>query len=340
MKKLYTCLLFIGVVMAVQAQQKPHYTQYILNNYILNPALTGIENYFDVKVSARDQWVGLNGAPRTAYLSVQGPIDKSDTKTTPTSFQLPGENPRGEAYWENYTASKPHSGIGLILLNDHTGNFNNFTANVTYAYHIGLTPTMNLSAGFGAGINQLHRDLSKTDFGDGVTVDPAQTSSNINKLKPDLNAGLWLYSSDFFVGLSAQQIIPAAITYGDNTAPVSGKAVPHFFATAGYRFLLNDDINALPSVMVKYVSNTPTKPQVDANIKLQYQDLLWLGGSYRFQDGYAAMVGMNVANTFNIGYSYDFTKTALNTTSKGTHEIIIGFLIGNRYGDTCPRNVW
>src|SRR6266487_6874558 len=80
------------------AQQRPHYTQYILNNYILNPALTGIENYFDVKVSARDQWVGLTGAPRTTYLTIQGPIDKEDTKTTATSFQLPGQNPRGEAY--------------------------------------------------------------------------------------------------------------------------------------------------------------------------------------------------------------------------------------------------
>jgi len=326
--------------MVVQAQQKPHYTQYILNNYILNPALTGIENYWDVKVSARDQWVGLNGAPRTAYLTVQGPIDKEDTKTTPTSFQLPGENPRGESYWENYTPSKPHSGIGLILLNDHTGNFNNFTANVTYAYHIGLTPNTNLAAGFGAGINQLHRDLSKTDFGDGVNADPAQTSGNINKLKPDLNAGLWLYSRDYFVGVSAQQIIPSTISYGDNTAPVTGKAIPHFFATAGYRFLLNDDINALPSVMVKYVQGTPTNPQFDVNMKLQYQDLLWLGVSYRLQDGYAGMVGLNVANTFNIGYSYDYTKTALNTASHGTHELIIGFLIGNRYADTCPRNVW
>ena len=42
------------------AQQRPHYTQYILNNYILNPALSGIENYTDVKISTRDQWVGLN----------------------------------------------------------------------------------------------------------------------------------------------------------------------------------------------------------------------------------------------------------------------------------------
>jgi type IX secretion system PorP/SprF family membrane protein len=339
MKKLYSiCLLLITT--AAYTQQKPHYTQYILNNYILNPALSGIENYFDVKLSARDQWVGLDGAPQTTYVTIQGPIGKEDTKTSATSFAIPGGNPRGEAYWQSYTASKPHHGIGLTVVNDRTGNFNNLTATVTYAYHLGLSPTTNLSAGFGAGVNHLHRDLSKTDFGNGVMVDPAQNSNNTTQLKPELNAGLWLYSGNYFIGLSAQQIIPQSRSFGDNTAPVQGKTIPHIFATAGYRFLVSDDVNALPSIMIKYVSGTPTKPQLDLNIKLQYHDLLWAGGSYRLQDGYAAMVGVNVGNTFNVGYSYDFTKTALNTTSKGTHEIIIGFLIGNRYGDTCPRNVW
>ena len=65
------------------AQQRPHYTQYILNNYILNPAISGIENYTDVKLSARDQWVGLNGAPRTAYLLYRDPLAKMITEPPP-----------------------------------------------------------------------------------------------------------------------------------------------------------------------------------------------------------------------------------------------------------------
>jgi len=73
---------------------------------------------------------------------------------------------------------------------------------------------------------------------------------------------------------------------------------------------------------------------------LQYQDKLWAGGSYRLEDGYAAMVGININNFFNVGYSYDLTKTKLNTVSSGTHEIVLGFLLGNRYSDSCPRNVW
>ena len=74
---------------AAVAQQRPHYTQYILNNYILNPAISGIENYTDVKISARDQWIGLNGAPRTAYLTIQGPIGKKIIERTlrPTKYR-------------------------------------------------------------------------------------------------------------------------------------------------------------------------------------------------------------------------------------------------------------
>ena len=114
--------------------------------------------------------------------------------------------------------------------------------------------------------------------------------------------------------------------------------MPHIFSEAGYRILLDEDFNLIPSVMVKYVDPLPV--QIDFNAKLQYQDFLWVGASLRTYDGFAAMVGLNVSNAFNIGYSYDLTTSRLNTVSKGTHEIVIGFLIGNKYGDWCPKNQW
>ncbi len=91
MKKILLLTAGMYISYVASAQQRAHYTQYILNNYILNPALTGIENYTDIKISARDQWVGMSGAPRTAYLTVHMPIGKKDLKTTPTSFEIPGE---------------------------------------------------------------------------------------------------------------------------------------------------------------------------------------------------------------------------------------------------------
>ena len=116
--------------------------------------------------------------------------------------------------------------------------------------------------------------------------------------------------------------------------------MPHYFLTGGYRFLVNDDINVIPSIMAKYVSGDFIGVQFDLNLKLQYHDLFWIGGSYRTEDGYAAMAGLNISNRFNFGYSYDLTKTQLNTVSRGSHELVLGFVLGNRYSDKCPANVW
>jgi type IX secretion system PorP/SprF family membrane protein len=337
MKKFICFVVMLQSISVCFGQQRPQYTQYVLNNYILNPALSGIENYTDVKISSRDQWVGLSGAPRTMYITLHAPIGKKDYKTSATSFSVPGENPRGSRYWENYTASEPHHGVGFSIINDKTGLYNRFSANISYAYHIGLSSRTNMSAGFAGGIMKISRDASKATYDNNDPADPAQGSvADIYKIRPDLSAGVWIYSADYFLGLSAQQVIPQKVSFVDDT--LGFKIVPHLFATAGYRFLINDDINAIPSVMVKYVS--PLEPQVDFNMKVQYRDLLWVGGSARFKYGYAAMLGFNVGNTLNVGYAYDYTTTKLRTVSRGTHEIIIGFLLGNKYDDSCPRNIW
>ncbi len=334
-------ILCAGVVLRdAHAQQQPQYTQYLINNYILNPALTGIENYTDVKISHRHQWVGLQDAPVTTYLTLHTPLGKKDDRTTATSFDMPGENPRGRNYWQDYEAAKPHSGIGLKVINDRTGPLNRFSGYVSYAYHVGITAQTSISAGFEAGVQDVFLNRSKLDFGTANPIDPAvYNSGEINSLKPDFGAGIWVYSADYFIGLSAQQIIPQKIYFSDNTVKQqTSKLVPHIFATAGYRFFIDDDISMIPSFMLKYVQPAPA--QLDLNTKFQYRDLLWAGVGYRVKDGFNALVGLNVSNTFNISYAYDYTTSQLNTITKGTHEIVLGFLIGNKYGDWCPRNVW
>ncbi len=337
--KILFILLFLLAVVS-HAQQRPYYTQYIMNNYIINPAVAGIENYWDVKASHRLQWVGLKDAPVTTYLTIHGPLKKSNyERESATTFRARGENPRGTAYWRDYTAAEPHAGVGFTVINDNTGPLNRFAAYGTYAYHIGLSPRTNLSAGFSAGITNLSLDASKLDFGS-TTVDPAVSGSGvINRIKPDLSAGLWLYSKDFFVGLSAQQIVPQNVTFSDNSVSLTnGKLVPHLFLSAGYRMPISDDVSFLPSMLIRYISPLPIG--YDVNAKFQYQDILWLGASYRYNDGFAAMVGVNLNHSINIGYSYDVQTSKLNTVSRGTHEILIGFLLGNKWGDWCPRNLW
>jgi type IX secretion system PorP/SprF family membrane protein len=164
------CVFLAGVA---AAQQRAHYTQYILNNYVLNPALSGIENYTDLKASVRNQWVGFSGAPRTTYLTVHAPIGKKDYRTSATSYKVPGQNPRGNAYWETYTAAEPHHGAGLTIVNDKTGNFSRFSASGTYAYHLGLNARTNLAAGFSAGITMVSLNADGKIFFGNNPSDPA-----------------------------------------------------------------------------------------------------------------------------------------------------------------------
>ncbi|HXB31195.1 MAG TPA: type IX secretion system membrane protein PorP/SprF [Puia sp.] len=343
MKFVIYCLCVL-MVSCVSAQQQPYYTQYILNNFILNPALAGIEDYWDLKASYRNQWVGLNGAPTTLYLTINAPLGKTeyDNETPVTVPDLQAKSLGAKQFLMEYTAPPAHSGVGFTILNDKTGPLSRIAAYGSYAYHVPVGVKTSLSFGLSLGVQEVTVDVNAVDFGQANPVDPAVLGSGyLNKLEPDVNAGLWLSNKSFFVGLSAQQIIPVPINSNNGTSSsngvvlLNGKLIPHTFLTAGYKILVSDDINILPSVMIRYVQPLPIG--FDVNAKIQYQDLLWLGFSYRYDQGYAAMMGVNISSTINLGYSYDYTTTQLNTVSSGTHEIVIGFLWRKKNNDTHPK---
>lgn len=340
MKKLFLITGAFFCSAALLAQAKPFYTQYILNNYILNPAVTGIENYTDIKLSNRNQWTGINGAPVTTYFSAHAPIGKEDLRTSATSFEIPGNDPRGTRLWQEYTPPDPHHGIGITAMNDKAGYINRWTVNGTYAYHKPLSVKTTLSAGLSAGVTSVNLDRTKIEWGSLDPNDPAIgiSSGELKKLKPELGAGLWLYSAQYFVGVSVLNIVPGKAQFVTDDK-YGTFYTPNYFLTAGYRFSLTDEIMAMPSVMMQY-----WKPQLagyHGNLKLQYLDKLWIGGSYRVSDlisGYSAMAGINVSNTFNVSYAYENATTSrLRNYTKNTHEIMLGFIIGNRYSQKCPR---
>ena len=322
------------------SQAKPFYTQYILNNYILNPAVTGIENYTEIKLSNRNQWTGINGAPVTSYFSIHTPVGKTDLRTSATSFEVPGENPRGQRLWEEYTAPDPHHGLGFTAINDKAGYINRWSVNATYAYHKPLSVKTTLSAGFSGGFTSVTLDRSKIEWANLDPNDPAVgiSTGELKKVKPEIGAGLWLYSAKYFVGLSVLNIIPGKAKFVTNDK-YGTYYTPNYFVTAGYRFSLTDDIMVMPSVMLQYWQ--PQLTGIHTNVKFQYLDNVWVGGSYRFSDlisGYSAMAGVNVSNTFNVSYSYEVATTSrLRTYTNNTHEIMVGFILGNKYSQKCPR---
>ncbi|WP_245989135.1 PorP/SprF family type IX secretion system membrane protein [Pelobium manganitolerans] len=330
----YVWLLMFFTIQAAYAQQKPQYSQYILNNYITNPALSGIEGYIDVKAATRRQWVGIEGAPKTSYLTVHMPIGNTSDWADPTSGGMVGDNPLGKSYRSDYTASSPHHGVGLSLVKDEAGALGTNTVNLTYAYHLGLAPKLNLAVGIGAGASQFTPDASKikTEVGG----DPAiAEKGKISSIKPELNAGVWLYAAAYFAGVSVQQLLPQEIAFSESGSS-KGKTVPHFFATAGFRVWLGDNFTVIPSVMLKYVK--PAPPATDFSAKFTFRDKAWLGASYRKDDSWSAMLGFNIGSLLNISYAYDFVTSDIKTAGKASHEIVLGLMLNNRYKVTCPKN--
>ena len=337
---LIVCCCLCAVIQ-LSAQQRPYYSQYILNNYIINPAVAGIENYTDIKLSHRRQWTGITDAPVTTYLTLHAPLNKDDYgRETVSTFYPYGENPLGRANWRDYNNNEPHHGVGLTFLNDVTGPLSRVSVQGTYAYHMPVAPGLMLSGGVSIGFTQMRLDASKVNFGE-VNLDPAVGSNDLaNRMRPDVSAGLWLYSSRFFAGLSVQQLIPQQVAFTDNTVFLQkGVLLPHTFLSMGYRFSLTDEVTMLPSLQVRYISPLPLG--VDLNVKFRYLDHLWVGGSYRYKEGGAAMAGIKLSTSLHLGYAYEIaTNSTLNTFAKGSHELTIGFLLGNKVVDWTPRNVW
>lgn len=332
---IFTFLVLLGTISS-RAQQKPQYTQYIFNNYLINPAITGIESYTDVKAGYRNQWTGLDGAPVTMYFTIQTPIGNKFIQGDAMSQPRSNEDPMSRSYVQDYQAAAPHHGIGFTVVTDKAGPITQNNYNVTYAYHLGITSNLNLAVGVAAGLASINLNTSQITLEN--ALDPAIANGNNNQLKPDLGLGIWAYSAQYFFGISAQQVLPQTLFFSSNSTYNQSKTVPHYFITGGVKLFLAEDITLLPSVMFKYVNPVPTT--FDLNLKMAFQDKFWIGGSYRRNDAIAAMAGINIGSFLNFGYAYDFTTSNLNTVSNGTHEIILGIMLNNMYKVVCPRRFW
>lgn len=336
MKKiLYIIIVFIAGVQLVFAQQKPQYTQYVFNNYLLNPAVSGIENYTDAKVGYRSQWTGLDGAPVTSYITINAPLGKNFLNGDATAFPANGGiNPSSRLYTQNYIAAEPHHGIGFMMVTDKAGPITQTNIDATYAYHLGLTAQLNLAVGVSAGASHVSLNTSQITLEN--PIDPAITNGNNSQWKPDLGVGVWAYASDWYVGASVQQILPQNLYFGTVTSFSKSKTVPHYFLTGGVKVFLSEDVTLLPSFLIKVINPVPVT--FDINAKISFQDKFWIGGAYRKDDSFSVLAGFNISSFINVGYSYDITTSALRTVSNGTHEIVIGLLLNNRYKVTCPQH--
>lgn len=275
------------------AQQLPFTSQYMFNDYLINPAVGGSLDYTPIALSIRSQWSGLKDAPETQFLSGHTKLGKK-------------------------------IGVGGYIINDQTGPVNEIGAQLSYSYHITITDKSKLSLGLGGMFFNHSIQRSKLNFDE--PGDVALDNVGRNSISPDASFGILYYSKKYKIGISVPQIFQSSM-YDKTSTVKPNRLVRHYFLQGEYDFTINDNFDVVPSSLVKYVVGAPT--QFDLNIKGVYQKKYWIGFSYRYQESFVSLIGMSY-NQFQFGYSYDYTLTDLKDFSNGTHEIYLSYILGNK----------
>jgi type IX secretion system PorP/SprF family membrane protein len=302
MKRLIIFIFGIMLLADIKAQQLPQYTQYMLNEFAINPAVAGKEEYADMRSNNRYQWIGITDAPRTYVLTVHGPMKYKNM------------------------------GLGMNLFTDIVGPTRRVGLNFSYAYHIKLNEETKLALGLSAGILQWGIDGHKLvlhDSGDENLLTQYQTT-----YVPDFGAGILLHHKKWYFGIAVPQLYQSKINLYPGTE-TTGKLIMHLNVNGAYKFDLGEDFKIEPSFLLKYATPAPFK--IDAGLRVIYKEQIWLGGAYRHNDAYTALLGFMIKNYLMIGYSYDFPTTNIRKYSSGTHEIMLGLRFSrkqNRFWDT------
>jgi type IX secretion system PorP/SprF family membrane protein len=300
-----TAAIMMIVAFRGLAQQDPLISQYMFNPLLINPAYAGSKDYAMASAMYRDQWVGLPGAPKTMLASYNGPVFASNKV-----------------------------GLGITLADDNIGITNRYSITGNYAYQVPLNNKYKLGIGISTGIFYQTNNLPEAQIDD--ANDRVYQGGKTNEIIPEAGTGLYLHSDQLYVGLSITNLVsydknrPLSINNaGDNIYPY----VRSYWLGGGYAFEVNPDLVIRPSIMIPYTEYAPFQADLNCNVLLK--KILWLGVTFRSGDAIAgnpeAVVGMvefQITKQLRIGYSYDFTLSALNNYSNGTHEITIGYDLG------------
>ncbi len=292
MRRKWTYGLIILTVCSLQvrAQQMPQYTQYMFNDFAINPAIAGIYDYYQIRSNHRFQWVGISDPPLTNTISVYGPH-----------------------------ASMP-MGFGGTIYNDITGPTSRTGISGAYGYNISIDGDMRLSFGLSLGLMQYKVDGTQITLKE--ENDIALQDAVYSTYVPDASVGVYLYAENYYAGFATTQLFNNKLKLFDEKNGLN-KLKSHFFLTGGYNYEINRDFQVEPSMILK--GSFPRALQLDINTRVIYQEMAWLGLSFRSQDALSLLLGYNHEKKIYVGYSYDFTVTDLRKYNSGTHEIMIGY---------------
>lgn len=283
-------IVFFGFIGQCYAQQEPQFTMYWNNYSLQNPAATGLFNKHYASVCGRHQWLGFPGEPQTI-----------------------------SAVYD-YRLTKINSGIGINYFNDQMGFEKNNKININYSYQIRLKKGGILSAGIAVGVLQKTIDYSKFIF-PSQTPDPLFPNSKVTDNMLNINLGAMYKTPRFLLGFSVTQLNEK------ESEKLNFKNAKHCFLTCSYDISIGQRFDLKPGI---YLKSDLSATQLDINLVTRYNEMYWAGLTYRMSDAIAVMAGIDIKRKYRIGYSYDYTTSAIKNHSSGSHEVILSLMLDEK----------
>ena len=321
--KTLALLILASTGFTARGQQNVQFTQYIFNSMSVNPAYTGYKEEWYGQLALRSQWVGIDGAPQTGSVSIDGIVDPY---------------------------SKRH-GLGLQATVDQLGPQSATSVYANYAFRLRLNDgdTQRLSFGIGAGVTQYSLDGSELRPND--QMDAVVPAGRINSFIPDLRFGMYYYNEYWYAGVSVMDLLSGDqsnnIFRWDNTTTDNIRRRRHMYFIGGALVNFASGLKLRPSVLVKEDFKGPTS--VDVNAMFIFDNRFWIGGGWRtgvtvFKRDYTRFTGnrldrrnsvsaiaqLYATPTLRIGYSYDYILSQLSSVQNGSHEVTLGITFGRR----------
>ncbi len=291
--KIKMVILFFLYSAAVEAQQAVQYSQFMMNDYGLNPAVAGSGKGLYVMVGRRAQWRGFALAPETNFASVTKAFGKKGYKY----------------YWH---------GVGAYVEQDKFGVFTNKAAYGSYAVHLKLSSKYYFSLGVAAGIKSVA--LTNTVFN---AADPALSQSGVQVLLPDFIPGIYLYSKKLSVGLSLRNIYKNSLKQRGTEIGTNGRLLPTAVFTASKKFKsAGYDYVFVPGINIQ--SNFIGIPSAQLNFMTYFRQRIGVGISYRMHDAISGMIQIRVLKNVVIGFAYDYTISRFRSANANSTEFMMG----------------
>ena len=293
MKNSILALVFMSLAYGFNAQQLPMYSQFFWNDFVINPAYTGVTNTNRVQLGYRNQWSGFNGAPSTYTLG-------------------------GHTLLKN-----KKMGLGGMLFMDDTGGaVQQMGLMLNYNYILKLNESSSLAMAVSGVINQYSYDGSSIQ---NIDSDPTLSGSN-KQLAPDMSFGL-LYSMNdkLRIGLGINQLIQSRLSKLDDLGTLNigeNRLIRHYNLSTSYSFEISEKFDLDPYFLLR--STFINAPQFEIGAKGTMNEQFFFGLSYRHTESVIAMLGINFKNTV-LAYSYDYSTTDIGSYSNGSHEVLLAY---------------